>query len=73
MVELLRTNDIVLISYVRDLLAQESIETFELDSNASVMDGSMIMIQRRVMVADEDERRARYLLKVEGLGQHLKP
>jgi hypothetical protein len=73
MVELLRTNDIVLISYVRDLLTQETIETFELDSHASVMDGSAVMIQRRVMVANEDEWRARQLLKAEGLGEHLKP
>jgi hypothetical protein len=73
MVELLRTNDIVLISFVRSLLADERIETIELDRHASVLDGSVIAIQRRIMVDEEDEQRARELLKAEGLGEHLKP
>lgn len=72
MVELLRTNDIVLISFVRTVLEDERIRSFELDMHASVMDGSAVMVQRRIMVADEDEPRARQLLKAEGLGEHLK-
>lgn len=72
MVELLRTNDIVLISYVRTLLEDEQIRSFELDTHASIMDGSVAMVQRRIMVDNEDEPRARQLLKAEGLGEHLK-
>ena len=73
MVELLRTNDIVLISFVRALLAEANIEMVELDTHTAVLEGSVPMIQRRLMIDDEDERRARRLLKDEGLAEHLKP
>jgi Putative prokaryotic signal transducing protein len=72
MVELLRTNDAVLISFVRGLLEAESIVVVELDQHASIMDGSMAMVQRRLMVDDEDERAARQLLKDADLGHVLK-
>ncbi len=72
MVELLRSNDVVLLSFVRALLEAESIEVFDLDQHASVMDGSVAMVQRRVMVHDKDERAARQLLKDADLGHVLK-
>jgi hypothetical protein len=72
MVELLRTNDMVLISYVRALLAAEKIEALDFDLHASVLDGSVLAIQRRVMVDDADERGARQLLTDAGLGDFLK-
>ncbi len=72
MVELLRSNDVVLLSFVRALLEAERIEVFDLDQHASVMDGSVAMVQRRVMVHDKDERAARQLLKDADLGHVLK-
>lgn len=72
MVELLRSNDIVLLSYIRALLEAENIEVVELDQHASVMDGSVAMVQRRLMVDDEDERAARQLLQDADLGHVLK-
>jgi 7-keto-8-aminopelargonate synthetase-like enzyme len=72
MVELLRTNDAVLLSFVRALLEAERIQVFDLDQHASVMDGSMAMVQRRLMVDDKDERAARQLLKDADLGHVLK-
>ena len=71
MIELLRSNDVVLHSYVRALLKAEHIQVIDLDQHASVMDGSVAMVQRRVMVDDEDERRARRLLEEAGLGDVL--
>ena len=71
MIELLRSNDVVLHSYVRALLEAECIQVIDLDQHASVMDGSVAMVQRRVMVDDEDERRARRLLEGAGLGDVL--
>ncbi len=71
MVELLRSNDVVLMSYVRALLEAESIPVFELDQHASVMDGSVAMVQRRLMVDDDDERQARRVLQEAGLGEAL--
>ena len=72
MVELLRSNDVVLLSFVRALLEAERIEVFDLDQHASVMDGMVAMVQRRVMVHDKDERAARQLLKDADLGHVLK-
>jgi hypothetical protein len=72
MVELLRSNDIVLLSYIRALLEAENIEVVELDQHASVMDGSVAMVQRRLMVDDEDERAARRLLQDADLAHVLK-
>ena len=73
MVELMRTNDMVLISYVRALLGSEGIETFDFDLHTSVLDGSVAAIQRRVMVDDADEKAARQLLRDADLGDVLKP
>ena len=72
MVELLRSNDMVLLSYVRALLRAENIEVTGLDEHASVMDGSMAMVQRRIMVDDRNIERARRLLTDAGLGDSLK-
>lgn len=61
MIELLRTNDLVLISWLRAVLAAENIEMVVLDNYTSVLEGSAFAIPRRVMVIDEDYSRARRL------------
>ncbi len=71
MIELLRTNDLVLISYVRALLAAERIEAVGLDEHASVMDGNIGAVRRRIMVDDRDIERARQLLTDAELGHAL--
>ena len=63
MVELLRTNDPVLISWIQALLADENIETFVLDVHVSVLEGSANAIPRRLMVEDGDLARARQLME----------
>ena len=63
MVELLRTNDPVLISWLQALLADENIETFVLDVHVSVLEGSANAIPRRLMVEDGDLARARQLME----------
>ena len=60
--ELLRTNDAVELSWVGALLADAGIETLVLDSHASIVEGSIGAIQRRVMVADDDLADARRVL-----------
>ncbi len=67
MIELLRTNDPVLISWLRALLADDGIEAIILDSHMSVMEGSISAIPRRVMVRDEHAARARRLLDAAGI------
>ena len=60
---ILKSNDAVLLSYAADLLSQEGIETLLFDTHASIMDGSMAMVPRRLMVLDEDFAHAERLLK----------
>ncbi len=62
MVELLRTNDPVLLSWLVALLADSRIEAVVFDSHTSVVEGSISAIPRRLMVINEDEARARRLL-----------
>ncbi|MBT4933365.1 MAG: DUF2007 domain-containing protein [Rhodospirillaceae bacterium] len=62
MVELTRTNDAVLLSWLVYALDADDIEAVVLDGFTSVMEGSISAIQRRVMVAEEDLSRARVIL-----------
>ncbi len=61
MIELLRTNDPVLLSWLSALLAEAGIQAIVLDSHTSVLEGSIGAIPRRLMVADGDETAARRL------------
>jgi len=72
MVELLRTNDLVLISYIRALLGPEGINCIGLDEHMNQLDGNISAIPRRIMVDDKDNERARRLLTDAGLGHVLK-
>ncbi len=62
MVELLRTNDIVMISWLVALLRGEEIETFVLDTHTSVLEGSIGALPQRLMVGRENLVRARRIL-----------
>jgi hypothetical protein len=57
------TTDPVVLSYAADILSQEGIEAVVFDTHASVMDGSMGFLPRRLMVLDEDFARAETLLR----------
>jgi hypothetical protein len=62
MKELLRTNDVVLLSFATSLLRDAAIEPVVLDTHTSILEGSIAAIPRRLMVADEDYARAQALL-----------
>ena len=63
LVELFRTNDPVLISYIVAVLKDEGIEAVVLDEHTSILEGSIGAIQRRVVVSPEDESAARVVLE----------
>ncbi len=63
MVELIRTNDPVLLSWLTMRLEQEDVATFIFDTHTAIVEGSIDAIQRRVMVADDDLPRARIVLQ----------
>lgn len=58
MKELIRTNDMVLISYLEHRLREEGIEPLTLDGHMSVLEGSLGVLPRRIMVVEEDHIRA---------------
>ncbi len=62
MKELLRTNELVFLSWAEAMLRAEGIESFVLDGHTSVLEGSTYAIRRRMMVVDEDYDRARRLM-----------
>jgi hypothetical protein len=62
MKELLRTNNFVYLSYAQAVLRDAGIESLVFDSHMSVMEGSLGVLPRRLMVADWDLVRARMLL-----------
>jgi hypothetical protein len=72
MEELIRTNDLVLISYVEALLRDAGISALVVDQNMSVIEGSLGVLPRRVLVAEDDAGEARELLEAAGVGVELK-
>ncbi|MEM7192536.1 MAG: DUF2007 domain-containing protein [Pseudomonadota bacterium] len=71
MKELLRSNDPVLISFVSALLKEAGIHFTVLDTNMSVMEGSIGVLPQRVLVEDGSEGKARALLTEAGVGDDL--
>ncbi len=63
MKELLRSNDPTVIAYASALLAGEDIDCFQMDVHMSVLEGSIGIMPRRVMVADGDLFMARAILR----------
>ena len=53
MEELIRTNNVVTLSFVGTLLKEAGIQHFVADENMSVMDGSINALSRRLMVDSE--------------------
>jgi hypothetical protein len=66
MVELLRLNDPVRLSYLIAVLRDGGIEPVVLDQHMSVLEGSAVALPRRLMVADGDADAARLLLRGAG-------
>ena len=72
MIELIRTNDIVLLGAAESLLRGAGIHAFVADSYMSVLEGSVSALQRRLLVAQDEARRARALLVEAGFGKELR-
>ncbi|MEW9807488.1 putative signal transducing protein [Mesorhizobium marinum] len=72
MKELIRTNDAVVISFVESLLKDAGIESLVADQNMSVLDGSIGILPRRVLVLDEDLEEARRILADAGIANEIR-
>src|SRR5205085_2931712 len=70
--ELVRTNDIVLVSAIGALLDGANIHHLVLDQNMSIIEGSLGMLPRRILVHEDDALEARQLLTEAGLSHELR-
>jgi hypothetical protein len=71
--EIVRTNDAVLITAIEALLKGARIRHMVLDQNMSVLEGSLGMLPRRILVEDDSAARARRVLTDAGLAHELRP
>ena len=67
--ELLVTNDLVLLSFVETLLAEAGIERVIFDRHMSLMEGSIGILPRRLLVAQVNWGRAARIMDDAGLKQ----
>lgn len=65
--ELLRTNDPTVIAFAEALLEGEDIECFAMDVHMSVLEGSIGILPRRLMVAERDLFMARAAMRDNGI------
>ncbi|HEY1638053.1 MAG TPA: DUF2007 domain-containing protein [Rhizomicrobium sp.] len=61
--EILKSNNVVELNFAEVVLKDAGIAAVVLDTHMSILDGSMVIIPRRLMVADADEARARAILE----------
>ena len=62
MKELLRSNDAVYLSFAQLVLREAGIAVLVFDTHMSIMEGSLGVLPRRLMVADDDLSRAKEVL-----------
>ncbi len=70
---IIRTMNPVTLSFAQAVLKDAQIESFLFDLNCSVLDGSTILVRKRLMIIDDDEDDAREILEAAGLGKELEP
>lgn len=72
MVELLRTNDPVVISFAEALLTESEVTHQVVDQHMSILEGSIGALQTRLLVADNQLEVARRVLADGGLREQLR-
>jgi Putative prokaryotic signal transducing protein len=70
--ELVRTNDAVLISAIEALLKGAHIHHMLVDTNMSVLEGSIGIFPRRILVEEDQLEAARTLLQDAGFGNEIR-
>jgi len=72
MIELIRTNDAVIISFVEALMRDAGIGCMVADQNMSVLDGSLGILPRRILVERERAGEARRILTDAGIAHEMR-
>ena len=71
MQNIIKTNDVILISFVQSLLNNRGIACLIFDENISITEGSIGLFPRRIMVSDDDFSVAEKTLCNAGLKDEL--
>ncbi|MBN9241355.1 MAG: DUF2007 domain-containing protein [Mesorhizobium sp.] len=72
MIELLRTNDAVIISFVEALMRDAGIGCMVADQNMSVLDGSLGILPRRILIERDRLEEARRILTDAGIAHEMR-
>ncbi len=72
MKELIRTNDAVVLSFAESLMKEAGIGCFIADQGMSILEGSLGLLPRRFLVADDEADEARQILVDAGLEAELR-
>ena len=67
--EIIRSNDPILLNFAQVLLRDAGVDAVLMDQNMSVMEGSIGILQRRLMVPVGDIEQARQIMIDSDLGQ----
>jgi hypothetical protein len=71
-IEIMRTNDAVGLSFAQSLLKDQGIHCMIADQSMSILEGSIGLLPRRLLVDSERVEEARTLLRDAGLGAELR-
>ncbi|WP_414475001.1 DUF2007 domain-containing protein [Microvirga sp. M2] len=72
MVEIVRTNDLVLVGFLQSLLENANISVLVADMHISALEGMIGAFPRRLLVPDDDADQARRLIREAGLEGELR-
>lgn len=72
MIELVRTNDAVVISFIEALMRDAGIAYLVADQNMSIVDGSLGILPRRILVDAEQADAARKVLVDAGIANEIR-
>ena len=73
MIELIRTNDVVTLSLAESLMKDAGIHCLIADQSMSVLEDSLGLLQRRLLVEEGRSQEARTILRDAGLEAELRP
>ena len=71
MIAVLKTVNPATLNFAQAVLKEADIPFFVMDQNVSIIEGSIGIIPRRLMVVDEDAEDAREALRAAGLGDEV--
>lgn len=72
MVEIVRTNDLVLVGFLQSLLENANIPVLVADTHMSALEVMNVIFPRRILVPDDHAAQARRLIREAGLGAELR-